>query len=161
MTTDTVVNNVVRSQDKCDLRLNADVQVDVVQGDLPTWNPEVEALRLRINVREQTVIADTVAHDFGDDVDSYNHKVHKQNYSGDVDEYRVMCWEHDTDWVERFYVGKTFRKEIADFIIAAKISNDDPYFRESFTNAGQVKKEYLKRMIEHHLDRIEVLVNDS
>lgn len=134
--------------------------VDAKFGFLPVWDPSKEALRLRINTREQTVTADTVAHDYGDDVDAYNRKVAEQAYSGyrgdgDRDEYRVMVWDSDVEWVSRVYnAGKT-RADIADMIIAAKISAESNY--SVFDDDAAFKHGYAARMVKHHRDAIEAL----
>lgn len=143
---------------RCELILDEN-GVAVRFGPIPVWNPEVEALRLMINVREQTVVADTVAHDYGDDIDAYNHKVADKAggcwVGGDPDEYRVMVWGSDVIWAAKRYADADTRAKITDLIIAAKVNASS--YRSVFEEDAGMKSDYERRMVKLHRDAIEAI----
>jgi len=132
----------------------------VTYSPLPLWNPDVEALRLKINTREQTVVADTVAHDYGDDVDAYNSKIHDRSYEDDC-EYRVMVYSPDpqnVEWVIKCYNEtdrRYLRSYIEDLIIADKVYRSaDDGISWKWSPSDVLKREYKERMVRKHLEMV-------
>jgi len=129
-------------------------EIIVTYGLLPAWNPDIEALRLRINTRDQTVTADTVAHDFGDDVDTYNAKVCDEDAEVEM-EYRVMVYNpENTEYATQALGHIRLQTLIEDLIIADKLyhalSDDCSWLKRS----DQIKWQYAKRMVQKHLEEI-------